>query len=164
MPQSAQVALGKSCHVNAAVKALCRFFSRFTQWNDMIINLNCVFILHFFYIILHLFYITTCRKPCYCTVAHYGDVIMGTIASQITSLMIVYSIVYSDADQENIKAPRHWSVCGEFTGDRWIHRGPVNSPHKWPVTRRKMFPCLFFMFCLCTVLAHIKNTVSVRYL
>ena len=24
--------------------------------------------------------------------------------------------------KENIKAPRHWSVCGEFTGDRWIPR------------------------------------------
>ena len=35
--------------------------------------------------------------------------------------------------KENIKAPRHWPLCGEFTGDRWI-------PHnKWPVTR-KMFP------------------------
>ena len=22
----------------------------------------------------------------------------------------------------NIKAPRHWPLCGEFTGDRWIHR------------------------------------------
>ena len=31
--------------------------------------------------------------------AHYGDVIMGAIASQITSLTIVYSTVYSDADQ-----------------------------------------------------------------
>ena len=30
---------------------------------------------------------------------HYNDVIMGAIASQITSLTIVYSIVYSDADQ-----------------------------------------------------------------
>ena len=30
---------------------------------------------------------------------HYGDVIMGAIASQITSLTIVYSTVYSDADQ-----------------------------------------------------------------
>ena len=28
------------------------------------------------------------------------------------------------------KAPRHWPLCGEFTGDRW----PVNSPHKGPVT------------------------------
>ena len=35
--------------------------------------------------------------------------------------------------KENIKAPRHWPLCGEFTG------GPVNSPHKGPVTR-KMFP------------------------
>ena len=30
---------------------------------------------------------------------HYYDVIMGAIASQITSLTIIYSAVYSDADQ-----------------------------------------------------------------
>ena len=24
--------------------------------------------------------------------------------------------------KENIKAPRHWLLCGEFTGDRWIPR------------------------------------------
>ena len=42
---------------------------------------------------------------------HYNDVIMGTMASQITSL----TIVYSGADQGNIKAPRHWPLCGEFT-------------------------------------------------
>ena len=53
---------------------------------------------------------------------HYGDVIMDAIASQITSLTIVYTVVYSDADQRNIKAPRHWPFCGEFTGDRWIPR------------------------------------------
>ena len=52
---------------------------------------------------------------------------MGALASQITSLTIVYSTVYSDEDQRNIKALRHWPLCGEFT------------PHKWPVTR-KMFP------------------------
>ena len=64
---------------------------------------------------------------------HYGDVIMGTIASPITSLTIVYSTVYSDADQR-----KHQSTASlAFV---WgIHRGPVNSPHKWPVTR-KMFP------------------------
>ena len=63
---------------------------------------------------------------------HYNDVIMGIIASQITSLRIVYSTVYSDADQ--IK--HHSSASLAFV--RGIHRGPVNSPHKWPVTR-KMF-------------------------
>ena len=64
---------------------------------------------------------------------HYRDVIMGAIASQITSLTIVYSIVYSDADQR-----KHQSSAS-LTFVRGIHRGPVNSPHKWPVTR-KMFP------------------------
>ena len=37
---------------------------------------------------------------------------MTTMASQITS----FTIVYSDADQRNIKAPPHWPLCGEFTG------------------------------------------------
>ena len=64
---------------------------------------------------------------------HYGDIIMGAISSQITSLTIVYSTVYSDADQRKHQS----STSLAFV---WgIHRGPVNSPHKWPVTR-KMFP------------------------
>ena len=64
---------------------------------------------------------------------HYDDVIMGAIASQITSLTIVYSTIYSGADQSNHQS----SASLAFV---WgIHRGPVNSPHKWPVTR-KMFP------------------------
>ena len=66
---------------------------------------------------------TRCRMYAY----HDNDVIMGAIESQITSLTIVYSFVYSDADQRIIKAPRHWLLC------------VGNSPHKWPVTR-KMFP------------------------
>ena len=67
------------------------------------------------------------------SIKHYGDVIMSLIGSQITSLTIVYSSVYSDADQwkHQSSAPLAF-VWG-------IHRGPVNSPHKWPVTR-KMFP------------------------
>ena len=64
---------------------------------------------------------------------HYTDVIMGTMASQITSLTIVYSAVYSGADQRKHQS----SVSLPFV--RGIHRGPVNSPHKWPVTW-KMFP------------------------
>ena len=64
---------------------------------------------------------------------HYDDVIMSTIASQITSLTIVYSTIYSGADQS-----KHQSSASLAFVWR-IHRGPVNSPHKWPVTR-KMFP------------------------
>ena len=37
--------------------------------------------------------------------------------SQITSLIIVHSTVYSGAYQRKIKAPRHWPLCGEFTGE-----------------------------------------------
>ena len=58
---------------------------------------------------------------------------VGAIASQITSLTMVYSAVYSDADQR-----KHQSSASLAFG-RGIHRGPVNSPHKWPVTR-KMVP------------------------
>ena len=66
-------------------------------------------------------------------VQHYDDAIMGAIGSQITSLTIVYSTVYSGADQSKHQS----SASLAFV---WgIHRGPVNSPHKWPVTR-KMFP------------------------
>ena len=47
---------------------------------------------------------------------------MSTMASQITSLTIVYSTIYSVSDKENLKAPRLWPLWGEFTGDRWIPR------------------------------------------
>ena len=72
----------------------------------------------------------TCGKK---SEENYDDVIMGAIASQITSLTIVYSTVYSGADQRK----HHSSAALAFV--RGIHRGPVNSPHKGPVTR-KMFP------------------------
>ena len=64
---------------------------------------------------------------------HYCGVIMGAMASIITSLTIVYSIVYSDADQRKYES----STTLAFV--RGIHRWTVNSPHKRPVTR-KMFP------------------------
>ena len=65
---------------------------------------------------------------------HYNDVTMSTIyiASQITSLTIVYSSVYSSADQR-----KHQSSAS-LAFVRGIHRGPVNSPHKWPVTRKNV--------------------------
>ena len=53
---------------------------------------------------------------------HYDDAIIGAMASQINSLTIVYLTVHSGADQRNIKVPRHWPLCREFTGDRWIPR------------------------------------------
>ena len=69
---------------------------------------------------------------------------MGAIASQITSFTIVYSTVYSDADERKHQS----SASLAFV---WgIHRGRVNSPHKWTVTR-KMFP-FDDVIMICTVL------------
>ena len=64
---------------------------------------------------------------------HYSEVIMSAMAYQITSFTIVYSIVYSGADQR-----KHQSSAS-LAFVRGIHRSPANSPHKGPV-RRKMIP------------------------
>ena len=63
---------------------------------------------------------------------HYNDVIMSAMASQITSLTIVYSTVYSGTDQRTHQSSTSLAFL------RGIRRWPVNSPHKGPVTR-KMF-------------------------
>ena len=63
---------------------------------------------------------------------HYSDVIMGTVASPITSFTIVYSTVYSGKGERDQSSASLAFVRG-------IHWWPVNSPHKGPVTR-KMFP------------------------
>ena len=60
------------------------------------------------------------------TAQHYNDVIMNVMSSLITSLTIVYSIVYSGADQR-----KHQSSAS-LAFVRGIHRWPVNSPHKGP--------------------------------
>ena len=66
-------------------------------------------------------------------VNHNSDVIMSVMASQLSSLMVVYLTVYSGTDQR-----KHQSFASlAFV---WgLHWGLVNSPHKGPVTR-KMFP------------------------
>ena len=58
---------------------------------------------------------------------------MGTMASQITSLTIVYWNVYSGADKRKHQSSASLAFVRE------IHRLPVNSPYKWPVTRN-FFP------------------------
>ena len=70
---------------------------------------------------------------CHWLYNHYSDIIMSMMASQITSLTILYSTVYSGADQR-----KHQSSAS-LAFVRGIQRGPVNSPHKWPVMQ-KMFP------------------------
>ena len=85
---------------------------------------------------------------------HYDDVIMDSIASQITSLTIVYSTVHSGADQSKHQSSASLAFVWE------IHRWPVNFPHKWPVTR-KMFP--FDDVIMFDIDIQATNTLYIEY-
>ena len=53
---------------------------------------------------------------------HYVDVIMTTMASQITSLTVVYSTAYSDADQRKHQSSASLAFVWGLHRDRWIPR------------------------------------------
>ena len=61
-------------------------------------------------------------KPISHTLVHYNDVIMITIGSQITSLTVVYSTVYSDADQRKHQSSASLAFVWGIHRDRWIPR------------------------------------------
>ena len=91
-------------------------------------------------------------------ITHYDDVIMSLMASQITSLTIVYSASYSGVDQR-----KHQSSAS-LAFVRGIHRGPVNSPDKRPVSR-KMFPfddVIIFFVNLVALWLSLKNIQSFK--
>ena len=83
--------------------------------------------------------------------SHYHDVIMSTMASEITSLTLVYSTVYS---RRRSKKTSKLRVTGLCVGNSPV---TVNSSHKGPVTR-KMFPfddvimtCCSFIISVCAL-------------
>ena len=53
---------------------------------------------------------------------HYTDVMITTVASQITSLTAVYSIVYSGADQRKHQSSAWLAFVRGIHRDRWIPR------------------------------------------
>ena len=53
---------------------------------------------------------------------HYTDVIMTTIASQITSITVVYSTVYPDADQRKHQGSASLAFVWGIHRDQWIPR------------------------------------------
>ena len=68
---------------------------------------------------------------------HYDDVIMGAIAFQITSFTTVYSGADESKHQSSASLAFVWG----------IHRGPVNSLHKWPVTRKMLNELVSVLVC-----------------
>ena len=63
-----------------------------------------------------------CWSPLYLTLFHYIDVIMTTMASQITSLTVVYSTIYSDAYQRKHQSSASLAFVWGIHRDRWIPR------------------------------------------
>ena len=106
-----------------SLKAGCNKFPLAT--NDSAINKTRYYARHRINLRSHLAFKTNTQ--------HYNDVIMSAMASQITSLTIVSPTVYSGSDQT-----KHQSSAS-LAFVRGIHRWPVNSPHKGPVTRKR-FP------------------------
>ena len=54
---------------------------------------------------------------------HYSDVKMGAMASQKSPAWRLFTQPFVRVQiKENSKFPRHWHLCGEFTGDQWILR------------------------------------------
>ena len=53
---------------------------------------------------------------------HHIDVTMTTVASQITSLAVVYSIVYSDADERKHQSSASLAFVRGIHRSRWIPR------------------------------------------
>ena len=64
----------------------------------------------------------TCGWAMGCLLCLYSDVMMGAMASKMTSLKIVYWTVYSGADQRKHQSSASLAFVREFTGDWWIPR------------------------------------------
>ena len=91
------------------------------------------------------------------TFSHYNDVIMSPMASEITSLTIVYSTVYSGTDQRKHQSSASLAFA-------WgIHRWPVNSPHKGPVTR-KMFSFFDVIMIFISSIMHNESVALFLFL
>ena len=71
---------------------------------------------------------------------HYRDVILSAMASQITGVSIVYLNACSDVDHRNIK---------------------VNSPHKWPITRKYFH--LMTLSCLVATCRTFPDMATTRF-
>ena len=78
-------------------------------------------------------------------ILHYIDVIMTTVASQITSLTVVYSIVYSEPDQRKHQSSASLAIVRGIHRDRWI-------PRTKGQLRGKCFQIYYVIMCFCCVL------------
>ena len=83
---------------------------------------------------------------------------MSATASQITGISIVYSTICSGADQ------RKYQSSPSLTFERGIHRWPVDSPHKGPVTRKCIYSmtswCLWLWLIISKASCYLNHAIS----
>ena len=84
---------------------------------------------------------------------HYSDFIMGAMVSRITSLTIVYSTVYSGANERKHQSSASLAIV------RGVHRWP----DKGPVTR-KMFPFDDVIMSFIFVATSTKSALIMAYI
>ena len=99
---------------------------------------------------------------------HYTDVIMGAMSSPITSLTIVYSTVYSGADQRKHQSSASLAfvcVCVCVSVGGWVGGGKCFHlmPSSWKNYNRKShnINCLLIwnIFCIRNISAYV-NSIS----
>ena len=106
------------------------------------------------------------------TIYHYSDVIMCAMASQITSLTIVYSIVYSCADHRKHQSSAslafmhgYYSVTGEFPAQMASNSGNVSISWRhhvayWPhLQNETLDSTAVSMAAICVLLCYYKSVV-----
>ena len=69
---------------------------------------------------------------------HYNDVIMTTMASQITSLAVIYSTVYSDADQRKHQSSASLAFVWGIHRDRPVTRKMLPFDDIIMITEKKV--------------------------
>ena len=78
---------------------------------------------------------------------------MRPMASQIpTSRLFTQPFIRAQKIKENIKAPRHFPLCGEFTGDRWIPR--TNGQQRGNCFHLMTSPCRNGCRCVHVSMCH----------
>ena len=73
---------------------------------------------------------------------HYTDFIISLMASQITSLTIVYPTVYSRTDQRKHQSSVSLAYVREFTWDQWIPRTKGSKAENFPFDNVIMLLCI----------------------
>ena len=115
------------CQKFKKVTYFLSFYNRCALW-----VLSKVYIQLFISIYSYLYHNAHLSKSCCYDVhrEHYSNDIMGAMASQIIKFTVVYTTIYSGADQR-----KHQSSAS--LAFMWrIHRWPMSSPHKGPVIQK----------------------------